>query len=277
MSTRLRDALSGRLATTRYEPTGKRIRAALGGAPVLDSTAAVLLWEPRRVVPTFAVPAADVLADLRPGAAVGPVAEDLGLALPAVSDRPVLDPSIPFAAHTADGEPLDVVAGASTAAGAGFRLHDAELAGHVVLDFAAFDWREEDEPLLGHPKDPFHRIDVLRSSRHVRLELDGVVLAESSRPTMLFETLLPARFYLPAEDVRVQLAPSATRTRCAYKGAASYSSVVLPDRTVPDLVWSYPRPEPESAGVRDLLCFFDERVDVVVDGERRPRPRTPWS
>jgi uncharacterized protein (DUF427 family) len=229
------------------------------------------------VVPSFAFPAADVLAELRPGAVVDPVADDTGLPLPEVSDRAVLDPSIPFGAHTADGEPLDVVAGAATAAGAGFRLHDPDLPDHVVLDFASFDWREEDEPLLAHPKDPFHRIDVLRSTRHVRLELDGVVLAESTRPTMLFETLLPARFYLPADDVRVELVPSATRTRCAYKGEASYSLVVLPDRTVPDLVWSYPQPEPESAGVRDLLCFFDERVDVVVDGERRPRPRTPWS
>lgn len=104
-----------------------------------------------------------------------------------------------------------------------------------------------------------------------------MVLAESSRPVLLFETMLPTRFYLPREDVRAQLIPSPTRTRCAYKGEASYWSVTGTDRTVPDLAWSYPAPLHEAAHVRDLVAFFDERVDVVLDGEQRARPVTPWS
>jgi uncharacterized protein (DUF427 family) len=274
----MQDVFSGVLDELRYEPTGKRVRARLGGATVVDSTRAVLLWEPRRVVATWAVPADDVRAELAPAAPAAPVGEDVGLQLPAVHDRPVLTPDIPFAAHTAPGEPLDLVVGGQRRPGAAFRLADPDLPGYLALDFAAFDgWSEEDEPNVAHPRETFHRVDVLASSRHVRLERDGELIAESTRPTLLFETLLPVRFYLPAEDVRVPLEPSATRTWCAYKGRASYLSPVLGGTPVPDLAWTYPEPLREAAPVRDLVCFFDERVDVVLDGQRRPRPVTPWS
>jgi uncharacterized protein (DUF427 family) len=148
----------------------------------------------------------------------------------------------------------------------------------VVLDFGAFDaWYEEDEQNVSHPRDPFHRIDVLPSSRRLRLELDGQVLAESSRPVLLFETLLPTRYYLPRADVAAGLAASSTRTWCAYKGQASYFSVTVAGRAVPDLAWTYEDPRHDATGVRDLIAFFDERIDVVVDGKPQPRPVTPWS
>ena len=280
MSIRLRDALMGRLDAMRYEPTAKRIRATLGGATVVDSVRTVLVWEPRRVVPSYAVPEEDLSADLAPA---GPVeGADLdaveGYEMPDVSQLRVLDPSIPFAAHSASGQPVDVLASGQRLAGAGFRLEEADLSGYVVLDFPAFDqWFEEDEPNVGHPRDPFHRIDVVASSRTVRLELDGELLAESSRPTLLFETMLPTRFYLPREDVRVQLAASETESWCAYKGRASYWSATIGGEVVADVAWSYQAPQHEAEHVRDLLCFFDERVDLVVDGERRERPRTPWT
>jgi uncharacterized protein (DUF427 family) len=173
---------------------------------------------------------------------------------------------------------MDVRALGQDRPGAGFRLADPDLAGYIVLDFGAFDgWLEEDEPNVAHPRDPFHRIDVLPSSRHVRLELDGQVLAESSRPMLLFETMLPVRHYLPREDVRAELVPSDTRTYCAYKGQASYWSVTVGGQAVPDIAWTYQQPLHDAAQVRDLTAFFDERVDVVVDGERRERPITPWS
>jgi len=244
----------------------------------VDSTRAVLLWEPRRVVPSWAVPAEDMAAALVAGKPATRGADDVGYLLPDVSWRPVLDPSIPFAVHTAEGEVVDIHLGREVRAGAGLRLADPDLDGYVVLDFDVFDsWWEEDEPNVGHPRDPFHRIDVLPSSRRVRLELEGEVLAESGRPLLLFETILPTRFYLRREDVRVELIPSATRTTCAYKGHASYLSPLVNGREVADLAWTYQQPLPEAAVVAGLVAFFDERVDLVLDGVRRERPVTPWS
>lgn len=274
----MQDVLSGVLGELRHEPTAKRIRAVLGGETVVDTTRAVLLWEPRRVVATWAVPADDVRAELTPGAVGPPAGDDTGVPLPAVHHGPVLTPEIPFAVHTTPGRPLDLAAAGEERPGAAFGLDDPDLAGYVALDFAAFDgWLEEDEPTVSHPRDPFHRVDVLTASRHVRLERDGELVAESDRPVLLFETMLPTRFYLPAEDVRVPLEPSPTRTWCAYKGRASYLSPVVGGTALTDLAWTYPEPLPEAAPVRDLVCFFDERVDVVLDGERRARPVTPWS
>ena len=119
---------------------------------------------------------------------------------------------------------------------------------------------------------------MLPSSRHIRIERDGVVLAETDRARLLFETSLPIRYYLPAEDVRVPLRDSALRTICAYKGEASYKSVEMPDGTVlDDVIWYYPDPLNDAVPVRDLVAFYDEKVDVVVDGVRRGRPHTEWS
>jgi len=112
------------------------------------------------------------------------------------------------------------------------------------------------------------------------VNVEGTVVAESHRPTMLFETSLPRRHYLPLTDVRMDLLrPSATRTRCPYKGEAVYWSVVLPDGGAVrrDLVWSYPSPVRESTPIAGLLCFYDEHVDVTVDGEPQPRPVTAFS
>ena len=118
---------------------------------------------------------------------------------------------------------------------------------------------------------------MLASSRHVRLELDGQVLAESSRPMLLFETMLPVRYYLPREDIRAELSPRSTQSYCAYKGQASYWSVAVRGQAAPDIGWTYQEPLHDAAQVRGLTAFFDERVDVVVDGERHERPITPWS
>jgi uncharacterized protein (DUF427 family) len=278
MSTQVRELLAGGLGQLRHEPIAKRIRAELGGETVLDSTRAVLVWEPRRVVPSYAVPATDLRADLAPGGPAGQADSGTGKPLPDLSSRPVLDPSIPFTVHSTPGEVADLTAAGQRRAGAGFRPADPDLAGLVVLDFRAFDaWYEEDEQNVGHPRDPYHRIDVVPSSRRVRMELDGQVLADSSRPALLFEAMLPTRYYLPRADVTAELIPSATRTWCAYKGQASYFSVVVGGATVPDLAWTYPDPRHDAGPARDLIAFFDERVDVVLDGERRARPVTPWS
>ena len=273
MSTRLRDLMMGELGALRYEPTDKRIRGTLGGTTVVDSTSALLVWEPKRVVPTYAVPAADVAAELIPsGERIDEPAGIPAMGAP-LGDRPVLDPSIPFAVHTTTGEPLTARAGGAEAAA--FRPSDPALDGYVLLEFEAFDaWYEEDERNVAHPRDPFHRIDIVHSSRHVLVELDGATLAESTRPCLLFEPPLPVRCYLPRDDVRMDLlAPSETRTACAYKGQASYLSTATDD----DVAWYYPEPLREAAEVTGRIAFFNERADVVIDGERRERPVTPWS
>jgi uncharacterized protein (DUF427 family) len=274
MGVRMMELLTGKLNALRYEPTAKRIRANLGGEPVIDTKDARLVWEPRRVVPTYAVPAAALTGQLLPAGAESGDDDDAGFRLPDISSRPVLDPSVPFAVHTCPGTAFDVIAGDETAGRAAFRPDDGDLDDYVVLDFDAFEWREEDEQIVSHPHDPFGRIDVLRSSRHVRIEHDGTLLAESSRPMLLFETLLPVRFYLPREDVAVELDPSDTVSYCAYKGRASYFSVPDGPR---DVAWTYLDPLHDAEQVRDRICFFDERVDVIVDGERRARPVTPWT
>jgi uncharacterized protein (DUF427 family) len=271
MSTRALDLLIHGVAGGLHEPTDKRVRVVHHGHTVADTTRALLVWEPRRLVASYAVPADDVHADLVP-AETDPNGID-------PDELPMLHPGIPFAVHTAPGESLTVRTPAGRVEAAAFRPSDPELAGYVILDFFSFDeWYEEDERIYGHPRDPFHRIDVRRSTRHVRVEVDGHVLAESSRPHILFESGLPMRFYLPREDVRTELLrPTSTRTRCAYKGEAAYWSIELPDRTLEDCVWSYERPEGDASPVAGLLAFFDERVDVVLDGVRRPRPDTAFA
>jgi uncharacterized protein (DUF427 family) len=275
----MRNLLTGGLEQLRYEPTAKRIRAVLDGGTVVDTTRALLVWEPRRIVPSYAVPGDDVAADLVPvdEAAAGDTGT-IGARMPELSGRPVLDPSVPFAVHSTTGHAADLRAGGQDRPGAGFYPADPDLAGYVVLDFGAFDaWYEEDEANVGHPRDPFHRIDVLPSSRHVQVELDGHLLAESSRPALLVETMLPARYYLPHDDIRAELTPSATRSWCAYKGQASYWSAVAGGRVIPDIAWTYQQPLHDAVRVRGLIAFFNERLDVIVDGERLERPLTPWS
>ena len=277
MSTRLRDVLMQELGVLRHEPIEKRIRATLGGETVVDSTRALLVWEPRRVVPTYAVPVEDVRADVEPAPAAAAVGGGetgvMAMGAPRLGAIPVLDPSVPFAVRSTEGESLVVRHDGREAAA--FRAADPDLEGYVIVDFDGFDeWFEEDERNVGHPRDPFHRIDIVHGSRHVRVELDGEVLAESSAPYLLFEPPIPVRYYLPREDVRMDLLqPSDTRTFCAYKGQASYLSY----GEAADLAWTYPAPLREAAEVTDRIAFFNERADLVVDGARLERPITPWS
>jgi uncharacterized protein (DUF427 family) len=271
MSVRLRDALMRELGALRHEPIDKRIRGLLGDVTVIDSTRALLVWEPRRVVPTYAFPVQDISAA---GAGDHPQASVPAMgAPPQLAGVPVYDPSIPFAVRDTAGEALTIRAGDREAAA--FRPADEDLAGHLIVDFDSFDaWLEEDEPNVAHPRDPFHRIDIVHSTRPVRVEHEGEVLAESSDPYMLFESPLPVRYYLPAQDVRAGLLePSPTRSFCAYKGEASY----LAPASGEDLAWTYPAPLREAAEVAGRVCFFNEFVDIVVDGTRLERPQTPWS
>ncbi len=273
----MRDAMMEQLGELRVEPTAKRIRATLGGQTVLDSERALLVWEPKRVVPSYAVPAADVVAELiaSDGSGdAGPSATPAPRA-PELEGRPVYDPSIPFAVHTTEGNALALRIDGDVRPDIAFQPTDPALEGYVILDFRAFDaWYEEDEINVGHPRDPFHRIDIVHSSRHVRVELDGVLLAETRTPITLFEPPLPVRYYLPVEDiVPGVLRPSETRSTCAYKGQATYWSA----GDAEDVAWTYPAPLREAGQVAGRVAFFNERVDLIVDGVPLERVITPWS
>jgi uncharacterized protein (DUF427 family) len=155
--------------------------------------------------------------------------------------------------------------------------HDGPLAGTVRLDWDAFDWFEEDEHIVGgHPRSPYVRVDALRSHRHVRVELDGAVLAETLTPVLLFETGLPTRYYLDRTDVDfAHLVESTTETQCPYKGTtSSYWSVRVGADVHPDLAWSYQFPLPDVAAVAGLVAFYNEKLDITVDGIALTRPRT---
>lgn len=272
MAIRLGQHLMSLTDTLRFEPVGRRVRATLDGHPVLDTVDALLVWEPRRVVPMYAAPPADVAAALVPAAPTD-VPGDL---------RPVLGP-VNFAWHTTPGASHDVVIAGRTVSNAAFTPTDPDLGGRVVLEWEPFSWVEEAQPVLGHPHDPFKRIDVLRSDRQVVVRLGGRVLADSQHAVALHETHLPVRWYLPRDDVAADLlVASPSVSTCAYKGRAAYLSVrpgAVPghDHEGADVAWSYARPLEEVAAIGGMLCFYAERTDLEVDGIPVPRPVTPWS
>ena len=155
----------------------------------------------------------------------------------------------------------------------------APLKDHVAFYWNAMDaWFEEDEQVYVHPRDPYTRVDTVHSSRHVRIEVDGEVIAETRRPVLLFETGLPTRYYIPKLDVRMDLfEPSTTITHCPYKGDASYWSLRVGEKLYRDFVWTYVRPIPEIPKIENLLCFYNEKVDLYVDGVLQERPVSPFS
>jgi uncharacterized protein (DUF427 family) len=248
----------GSRGRVRVYPAGKRVRAYLGGRLVADTTRPLLVWEVPHY-PAYYIRRADVTAELTP------------------TGRDERSPS------RGQAQVHDVrVAGATAAGGALVYLDSpiAELRDTVRLRWDAMDeWLEEDEPVYTHPRDPYTRIDILASSRHVRVDVDGVTVADSRAPRILFETNLPPRYYLPLADVRIDLLRrSPTETHCPYKGVASYYSVELDGGgRHDDLVWIYRHPLPESQKIAGLVAFYNERVDLRVDGELQDRPRTPFS
>lgn len=244
------------LATADHvEPAPRRVRATLGGVVVFDTTDARYVWDTPKY-PQYYIPLVDVNADVL-------VDEDHDEHLRRGPARRhglrVGDIVRPRCAH---------VFGPDAREG---------IAGTVRFDWAALDaWLEEDEEIFVHPRNPYTRIDALRSTRHVRVELDGVVLAESAAPVMLFETGLPTRYYLDRTAVHFEhLRPSDTVTDCPYKGRTSgYWSVVTGESIHADLAWTYALPTREAGPIAGLVAFYDEQVDVVLDGERQPRPKT---
>src|SRR5215469_12038463 len=249
-------AKTGAGSKVRVERSRKRVRILLAGELVADTTSPLLVWE-KPYYPVYYVPLADVHAELLPAGTQS-------------SDR------------LGEAEVLTVKVATATAEGAARRYRSSpteELRDAVNFDWAAMsEWLEEDEPVYTHPRDPYTRVDILASSRHVRVELDGVTVADSHSPRILFETGLPPRYYLPLSDVRTELLrPSGTSTHCPYKGTASYWSVDTGRAEHRDIVWMYRAPLPESQKIAGLACFYNEKVDLYLDGERQERPRTAFS
>jgi uncharacterized protein (DUF427 family) len=242
----------------RLESGAKRVRAYLGAEVVVDTTRPVLVWEVP-YYPAYYFPAADVRTEL--------LEPDGGVA---------------HSPSRGDGRTFTVRAGGKEAAGAALRYEDSpigELRDLIRLDWDAMDaWFEEDEEVFTHPRDPYTRVDILPSSRHVRVEVDGVTVAESASPRLLFETGLPARYYLPKTHVRMEmLTPTDSESHCPYKGQAEWWSVRTGDSLHEDLAWSYRTPLPESQKIAGLVAFYNEKVDIYVDSVRQERPSTKFS
>jgi uncharacterized protein (DUF427 family) len=241
----------------RVEHSRKRVRILLAGELVADTVKPLLVWEVP-YYPTYYVPASDVSAKLIP-------AGD--------GDDPRLGPAEVFTVQVPGGATADRAARRYPASPAR-QLHDA-----IRFEWDAMtEWLEEDEPVYTHPRDPHTRVDILASSRHIRVEIDGVTVADSRSPRILFETGLPPRFYLPLSDIRTDLLrPSEAHSHCPYKGTASYWSVDTGKGLHQDVVWIYRTPLPESQKITGLAAFYDEKVDVFIDGEPQRQPQTKWS
>ena len=236
----------------RVERGAKRVRAYLGGQLVADSVRPLLVWESPHY-PTYYFPAADVDAEL--------------LSAEGASEH---SPS------RGDGELLTVSAGGKQAAGAVLRYRDspiAELQDTIRLEWSAMDaWFEEDEEVFTHVRSPYTRIDILPSSRHVRVELEGTVLAESTSARALFETGLPTRWYLPRTHVRMDLLELGELvTHCPYKGRALSFGARVGGRLLENVAWSYPTPLPESERIAGMIAFYNQKVELVIDGELADR------
>jgi uncharacterized protein (DUF427 family) len=244
------------IATANHvEPVPRRIRAFLAGEKVLDTTRALYVWEWPNY-PQYYIPLADVRRDL------------------------LIPEGHSQQSRRGKSEEHALRVGEVHRPGAARLLADSPVAGlsrTVRFDWAALDaWFEEDEQVFVHPRNPYVRVDALRSTRPVRVELDGVVLAESPSPVMVFETGLPTRYYIiPTEINSEYLTPSDTVTSCPYKGTTSrYWSIRIGDTVHRDLAWAYDFPTRQLLPIAGLVAFYNEKVDLFLSGQRLERPKT---
>ena len=231
------------------ELSPRRVRTYFGGKLIADTTRALLVYESKRP-PAYWFPVEDVRMEfLVPKAGTGEAMHWQLNVHDRVADNAARAYSSPGDDRTA-------------------------LEGHLTFYWERMDaWFEEDEEVFVHPRDPYTRVDTVHSSRHVRVEVGGVVMAETRRPVLLFETGLPTRYYIPKQDVRMDLLmPTSSVSRCPYKGVARYWSGPIGGGLIEDVMWSYPAPIPECPKIENLLAFYNERVDLYVDDVLQDRP-----
>jgi len=246
----------------RTEAIDKWVRGRLGGELVVETRDPLLVWQ-GEFPPVYAF-RTDEVAD--------------GVLTPV--DPPARGDWSFFAPQVAVSQWYDVSACGRRLPAAAWALADDSLADRVVLSWepGLMEWTEEDEAVTGHPRDPHKRVEALPSSRHVEVLAGGTTLASSDRPVLLFETDLPTRYYLPPDDVRLDLLePTDNWSVCPYKGRADRYWTWPGPPALPNIAWSYSAPAGAVAAVADRIAFYNELVDLVVDGVRLERPRSPFS
>ena len=248
------------IPTYTTEPSPKWVRAFVDDIPVVDSRNVMLFFEP--YYPKYFFPQSDVRMDL-------------------------LEPSETRDPEDPRGEKIywHLRAGDGLRKDAAFTYRQpptpdqADMSAFISFRWDALDaWFEEDDQVYVHPRNPYTRVDIARSSRHIRVSIGETELANTRRPVLLWETRLPTRYYIPRADVRTEhLRLSETVTQCPYKGTAETYSIVVGDRIYQDHAWSYPFPIPDCAKIEGLICFYSEKVDITEDGVLLPRPQSRWS
>lgn len=247
----------------RTEPTDKWVRGYVGTTAIVDSRGALLFWEQARPVPAYAFPRGDVRTDLLQASTAPPARRSH------------------YPPHGPVSQWYDVVADDRVIEHAAWVRDDPAVSDRIVLSWepGVLDrWLEEDEEVIVHPRDPHSRVEALSSSRRIEVSLAGSVLADSRSPVLLFETGLPTRYYLPKQDVHLDLLqPTTNHSACPYKGfAEEYWS--LPGVADGDnIAWSYPEPFPAVAKIAGRVAFYNEVVDITVDGALLPRAISPFS
>lgn len=241
----------------RIEPAPRRVRGYFGNTLVFDTTGARYVWE-APYYPQYYIPISDVRRDY------------------------LLDEEHPQRVQLGPSRMHSLTSGGRTTTSAA-RVFDTEsdspVAGYVRFEWHALDWFEEDEQIIAHPRNPYVRVDVLRSHRHIKVEIDGVVLAETRSPVLLFETGLPTRYYVDRTDVAFEhLEETNTQSVCPYKGITSrYWSARVGDALHPDIAWSYEYPAIQVAPITGLVAFYNEKLDIFLDGQQMPRPSTHFA
>jgi uncharacterized protein (DUF427 family) len=255
---------SGSLEGVRTESIDKWVRGYVGNIVVVDSKRPTLFWEDVFPVPNYAYEQADIRTDLLvPSRTAPPDGFDF------------------FEPRGAVSEIYDLVVGDRTLLRAAWRRDDPALADLLVVSWrpGLLDrWLEESEEVGGHPRDPYKRVEALASTRHVVISLDGVTLADTTRPVLLFETGLPTRFYVPEDDlVAAALEPGRAHSFCPYKGRADRYWSVRGRSDARDIAWSYAEPFPAVGKVAGRVAFYNELVDIAVDGVPLERPRSVFA
>jgi uncharacterized protein (DUF427 family) len=263
----LEDLLLGPLASPsfsqgfRWEDSHRRVRVVFADVTVADSKHVMLLHEFGRL-PVFYFPLDDVRMDLMEESEYrthSPLKGEASYGTLRVGDR--------IAEHAAWSyfQPLP---------------EGPQLKGYVAFYWDQMDaWFEEEQQVFAHARDPYKRVDILPSSRHVRVVLGGVTIADTHHPLLLLETGLPIRYYIPEQDIRMGfLDPTETTSHCPHKGMATYWSARIGEKVFKDIVWSYQEPLPESISIAHYLSFYNERVDAIyVDDGLMLVPKTIWS
>ena len=250
------------LSIPEFEESPKWVRTMFGGETIADSTGVMILRRANRL-PVYCFPKEDVRMDLMEQTQH-------------ISEFPPQGTATYW----------NIKVGNKIAENAAWNFLNPKDVWQSLKDYLIFEWGkmdswyEEDEEVFVHLRDPYHRVDILKSTRKIRIVVGEQTVAETDRPLLLFETGFPTRYYIPKEDVHMNfLKPSDLKTRCPYKGiASSYWSIKVGDKILENCVWSIHDPLPAAYKIKDYLCFFNEKVDAIyVNNELVPKPKTPWS